>query len=225
MIERIAIDVSNELIKSAPSNDFDGFVGMRAHMEKIRPLLLLGSNEVRMIGIWGPSGIGKSTIARVLYSQYSHQFQLTVFMENIKRRYPRPYYDEYTTKLQLQNDFMSQIINQKDMKIHHLGVVPDRLKDKRVLVVLDDVDHTVHLDAMAKESWWFGPGSRIIITTQDKRLLKAHRINHIYKVDFPSYSDAVEIFCIYAFGRSLHMMVLGHLLGKLQNLLGNSLWD
>ncbi|CAA7031058.1 unnamed protein product [Microthlaspi erraticum] len=202
MIERIAIDVSNELINSVPSSDFNGFVGMAAHMRKMEQLLLLGSNEVRMIGIWGPSGIGKSTIARVLYSNYSHQFQLSVFMENVKRRSPRPCYDEYSAKLQLQKELLSQIFNLEDIKNHHhLGVVPDRLKDKRVLVVLDDVDHLMQLDAMAKESWWFGPGSRIIITTQYRRILNAQRINHIYKVDFPSYSDAVEIFCIYAFGQ------------------------
>ncbi|ESQ55159.1 hypothetical protein EUTSA_v10024234mg [Eutrema salsugineum] len=202
MIEKIAIDVSNELINNAPSSDFDGFIGMGAHMEKMEPFLLLGSNEVRMIGILGPSGIGKSTIARVLYSKYSHHFQLIVFMENIKRRYPRLAYDEYSTKLQLQNEFLSQIINQEGIKIHHLGVAQDRLKDKRVLVVLDDVDHLVQLDAMAKETRWFGPGSRIIITTQDKRLLNAHGINHIYEVGFPHEDEALEIFCMAAFGQN-----------------------
>uniref|UniRef100_A0A1J3K481 Putative disease resistance protein n=1 Tax=Noccaea caerulescens TaxID=107243 RepID=A0A1J3K481_NOCCA len=88
------------------------------------------------------------------------------------------------------------------MKIHHLGVAPDRLKDKRVLVVLDDVDHLMQLDAMAKETWWFGPGSRIITTTQDNKLLKAHKIDHISKVEFPSFDEAFEILiCINAFGQ------------------------
>ncbi|XP_019089586.1 PREDICTED: disease resistance protein TAO1-like [Camelina sativa] len=201
MIERIVIDVSNELISSAPSSDFDGLVGMRAHMEKIEPFLDLDSNKVRMIGIWDPSGIGKSTIARFLFEECSHEFQLSVFMENIKRRYPRLCHDEYSTKLQLQKEFLSQIINQDDIKIHHLGVVKDRLKYKRVLIVFDDVDQLVQLDAMAKENGWFGPGSRIIITTQDKRLLNAHGIKHIYEVGLPSDDEALEIFCMYAFGQ------------------------
>ena len=200
MIERLAIDVSNELISSAPSNDFDGFVGMRAHMENIEPLLRLDSDEVRMIGICGPSGIGKSTIARFIFGEYSHEFQLSVFMENIKRRYPRPCYDEYSMKLQLQKEFLSQIMNQGDIKIPHLAVAKDRLKYKRVLVVLDDVDQLVQLDAMA-ETGWFGPGSRIIITTQDKRLLNAHGINHIYEVGFSRDDEALQIFCMYAFGQ------------------------
>ncbi|KFK28779.1 hypothetical protein AALP_AA7G046500 [Arabis alpina] len=185
MIEKIATDVSNELINFVPSSDFDGFVGMRAHMENMNLFLRLDSNEVKMIGIWGPSGIGKSTIARVLYSTYSHQFQLSVFMENIKRHHQNIRgYDEYSSKLHLQKEFLSHIINHEDIKIHHLGVAQDMLKDKRVLVVLDDVDQSVQLDAMAKEVGWFGSGSRIIITTQDKKLLNAHGISHIYERQF-----------------------------------------
>ncbi|WZY85319.1 hypothetical protein YC2023_031703 [Brassica napus] len=201
MIEDISTDVFNKLNNSALSSDYDNLVGMSTHMIKLKLLLRLGSNEVRMIGIWGPSGIGKSTIARVLFSHYSREFQFSVFMENIKRRFPRPYYDEYSAKLQLQKEFMYQIVDQEDMKIQHLGVVEDRLKDKRVLAILDDVDHSLQIEAIAKEARWFGPGSRIIITTQDKSLLNARRIDDIYEVELPPDKEALEIFCRYAFGQ------------------------
>ncbi|KAG7583747.1 Toll/interleukin-1 receptor homology (TIR) domain superfamily [Arabidopsis suecica] len=116
MIEKISTDISNKLNNSTPLRDFDGLVGMGAHMEKLELLLCLDSYEVRMIGIWGPPGI-------------------------------------------------------------------------------------VQLEALAKETRWFGPRSRILITTQDKKLLKAHRINHIYKVGLPNFDDALQIFCMYAFGQ------------------------
>lgn len=87
------------------------------------------------------------------------------------------------------------------MKIPHLGVAQERLKDKKVLVILDDVNGLGQLDALARETGWFGPGSRIFITTQDLRLLKTHGINHIYKVNFPPASEALQIFCMYAFGQ------------------------
>ncbi|KAL1198686.1 Disease resistance protein TAO1 [Cardamine amara subsp. amara] len=201
MIIKIATDISNKLNNSASSSDFDGLIGMRRHLKNMEPLLSLGSDEVRMIGIWGPSGIGKTTIARVAFNQLSNNFQLSVFMESIEAKYTRPCSDDYSAKLHLQQQFMSQITNQNDMKISHLGVVQDRLKDKKVLVVLDGVNQSMQLDAMAKETWWFGPGSRIIITTQDQRLFRAHGIHHIYKVDFPPTDKALQILCMNAFGQ------------------------
>ncbi|XP_010491769.1 PREDICTED: probable disease resistance protein RPP1 [Camelina sativa] len=201
MIKQISTDISNKLNNSVSSSDFDGLVGMRAHLEKMEPLLCLDSDEVRMIGLWGPSGIGKTTIARVVYNNLSNGFQLSVFMESIEAKYTRPCSDDYSAKLHLQQQFMSQLTNQNDMKISHLGVVKDRLKDKKVLVVLDGVDRSMQLDAMAKETWWFGPGSRIIITTRDRKLFRTHGINHIYKVDFPQPNEALQILCTYAFGQ------------------------
>ena len=201
MVKKIATDISNILNNFTPSNDFDGLVGMGARLERMKPLLCLDSDEVRMIGIWGPPGIGKTTIARVAYNQLSNSFQLSVFMDDIKSNYTRLCSDDYSAKLQLQQQFMSQITNHKDMVVSHLGVAPNRLKDKKVLVVLDGVDRSVQLDAMAKETWWFGPGSRIIITTQDQKIFRAHGISHIYKVDFPTNDEALQIFCTYSLGQ------------------------
>ncbi|KAL1188715.1 putative disease resistance protein RPP1 [Cardamine amara subsp. amara] len=200
MIEKIATDVSNLLNNLTPSRDFEGLIGMRAHMKEMEPLLCLESDEVRMIGIWGPSGIGKTTIARFLFNNLSNSFQMSVFMENIKELMSRRMCsDDYSAKLQLQKQFMSQIINHEDIDIPHLGVAQDRLNDKKVLIILDNIDQSIQLEAIAKDTRWFGHGSRIIITTQDQKLLKAHGINHIYQVGFPSPYEACQIFCMYAF--------------------------
>ncbi|CAN8276943.1 unnamed protein product [Cochlearia groenlandica] len=203
MIEAITDDISNKLNNSTPSNDFDGLIGMGTHLENMGPLLCLSSDEVRMIGIWGPSGIGKTTIARFLFKQHADSFHLSVFMESIKETmFVRPICsDDYYTKLHLHKELMSRILHQKDIEVPHLGVAQDRLKDKRVLIILDDVDKSIQLDAMAKETFWFGPGSRIIITTQDKRILRTHGIKDIYHVDFPTLNEALQIFCMNAFGQ------------------------
>jgi len=201
MIEKIATDVSNMLNSFTPSRDFDGLVGMRAHMDMLEQLLRLDLDEVRMIGIWGPPGIGKTTIARFLFNQVSDRFQLSAIIVNIRGIYPRPCFDEYSAQLQLQNQMLSQMINHKDIMISHLGVAQERLRDKKVFLVLDEVDQLGQLDALAKETRWFGPGSRIIITTEDLGVLKAHGINHVYKVKYPSNDEAFQIFCMNAFGQ------------------------
>lgn len=200
MIEKLALDISNAL-NVTPSKDFDDLVGIEAHIENLKPLVSLESSEVRMVGIWGPAGIGKTTIARALYARLSPTFQHSAFMENIKEMYRRINLDHYGSKLHLQEECLSKLINHKDIKIPHLGVVRERLKDKRVLVVLDDVDELEQLIALAKEPRWFGSGSRIVVTTQDRQLLKAHGIDLVYKVELPSPTEALEIFCQSAFGQ------------------------
>lgn len=200
MIEKLALDISSAL-NVTPSRDFDDLVGIDSHIENLKPLLSVESSEVRMVGVWGPAGIGKTTIARALYTRLSPTFRHSAFMENIKETYRRINLDDYGSKLHMQEECLSKLINHKDIKIPHLGVVRERLKDKRVLVVLDDVDKLEQLIALAKEPRWFGPGSRIVVTTQDRQLLKAHGIDLVYKVELPSRTEALEIFCQSAFGQ------------------------
>ncbi|KAJ4880227.1 Disease resistance protein (NBS-LRR class) family [Raphanus sativus] len=115
---------------------------------------------------------------------------------------------------------MSQLTNETNIKVPHLGVVKDRLKDKKVLVVLDDVDRSVQLEAMAKETSWFGPGSRIIITTQDQKVLQASGIKHIHKLKLPSDDEALQMFCMYAFGQKNPKYGFKKLACEVRNLVG-----
>lgn len=170
-------------------------MGMEAHLRKLNSLLCLECNEVKVIGIWGPAGIGKTTIARALYNQLSSDIQLKCFMGNLKGSCKSTMgVDNYDSKLLLQNQRLSNILNQKSMKIHHLGAINEWLKDQRVLVVLDDVDDLEQLEVLAKEPSWFGSGSRTIVTSEDKMIIQAHEINDIYHVGFLSKEEALEIF-------------------------------
>ncbi|KAL1223838.1 Disease resistance protein TAO1 [Cardamine amara subsp. amara] len=200
MIEEIVTEISKRLIGSTPSNDLQGLIGMGAHMEKMKELICLGSDERRTIGIWGMSGIGKTTIARVVYNQISDGFQLSVFM-TFKPSYARPICsDDHDVKLQLEQQLLSQLTNQEDIKVRHLGTAQNLLMDKKVLIVLDGVDQSVQLLAMPKARC-LGPGTRVIVTTQDQKLLNAFEIKDVYKVDFPPPDEALQIFCMNAFGQ------------------------
>ncbi|KAF3500715.1 hypothetical protein F2Q69_00043651, partial [Brassica cretica] len=56
MVEKFATDVSNKL-NATLSRDFDGIVGLPAHLRKLITLLCFESDQAKMIGIWGPGGI------------------------------------------------------------------------------------------------------------------------------------------------------------------------
>jgi hypothetical protein len=194
-------------------------VGMEAHLKRLNSLLCLESDEVKMIGIWGPAGIGKTTIARTLFNKISSIFPFKCFMENLKGSIKGG--AEHYSKLSLQKQLLSEILKQENMKIHHLGTIKQWLHDQKVLIILDDVDDLEQLEVLAEDPSWFGSGSRIIVTTEDKNILKAHRIQDIYHVDFPSEEEALEILCLSAFKQSSIPDGFEELANKVAELCGN----
>ncbi|ESQ38169.1 hypothetical protein EUTSA_v10028756mg [Eutrema salsugineum] len=189
MIEEIANDVLVKLDLTL-SKGFEDFVGIEDHVAEMSSLLRLESEQVRMVGIWGSSGIGKTTIARALFSRLSRHFQGSVFIDSAfisrcKKNYHKANPDDYNMKLHLQRTFLSEIFGKRDIKMDHIGAMGERLKHLKLLIVLDDLDDQVVLDALAGRTQWFGRGSRIIAITKDKHLLRAHGIKYIYNVGLP----------------------------------------
>ncbi|CAN7045267.1 unnamed protein product, partial [Brassica rapa subsp. trilocularis] len=91
---------------------------------------------------------------------------------------------------------------QKDVKISHLGEAKQRLMHKKNLLIVDDVDDLKVLKTLMDQTSLVGSGSRIVVITQDKRLLESQNINHIYEVELPSYDLAMQMFCRSAFGEN-----------------------
>jgi hypothetical protein len=60
-------------------------------------------------------------------------------------------------------------------------LIEERLRRKKVLVILDDIDNFDKLQMLVKKKW-FGKGSRIIITTKDEHLLSQLRADETYNV-------------------------------------------
>jgi hypothetical protein len=70
---------------------------------------------------------------------------------------------------------------------------------KRVLVILDDVDQLKHSRALAGERDWFGPGSRIVITTRDERLLTRLEVEKKYHAKGLNNDECLQLFSCHAF--------------------------
>lgn len=198
MISKIVKDVSNEL----PSTDFDRLVGVEAHVAKLKSMIRLDSDEVKMVGIWGPAGIGKTTIAKALYNQVSSNFQLKFYKEIFKGKYEVHSLERYDSQNRLKKELLSGILDHRDMNIPDLGEAEERLKHQRVLLILDDV--FLHdLKGLRDVIHGLRYGSKVIVTSEDIDTLRECGIhqNQTYRVAFPSSEEALQIISYSAFGQ------------------------
>ncbi|KAM7486875.1 hypothetical protein LguiA_002884 [Lonicera macranthoides] len=180
------------------SSEDERLVGMKSRIEEVTSLLLdVESDPVRrIVGIWGLSGIGKSTLAKAVFRLIKNQFQAACFLEEVGEESKR-HGVRYLLEKQL-----SQLLKVNDLKINNEcdgDQIMRRLRFKSVLLVLDDVDHLDQLDVLAGKHRLFGPGSRIIITTRNRQLLVAHGVDEIYQARLLDNAAAIRLFSQKAF--------------------------
>ena len=78
-------------------------VGIDSRVEEIELLLDTKSNGVRMLGIHGLGGVGKTTIAKAVYNRIFNHFDRSCFLENVREK-------SWTTNgiIQLQETLLSK---------------------------------------------------------------------------------------------------------------------
>ncbi|XP_075647663.1 TMV resistance protein N-like [Castanea sativa] len=192
-IQEITKSIFDKL-KCESIDDFEDLVGINSRVKEMMKLFNIMSEDVQFIGIWGMSGIGKTTLAYVIYNRICHQFEASSFICDVREIVEK----DKQGLVNLQKQLLSETLMEKVNIWNHLQgikVIKKRLRYKKVLIVLDDVNKDKQLKALAGSPGWFGPGSRIIITSKDKHLLKRHHLGTtIHEVNGLDNDEALELF-------------------------------
>ena len=155
-IKEIVDTISNRLFALISDVDKD-LIGIGTRLKVLKSHLETGSGGVRMVGIWGVGGGGKTTLASSVYMEISHQFEGRCFVENIR-------FESSKFGLQkLQEKVLSAILKTKvvvESVLEGRNKIKSRFCRKNVLILLDDVDDVDQLEALAGSHDWFGAGSR-----------------------------------------------------------------
>jgi len=166
-------------------------VGLEAKKQDVLSLLNVGSDDkVYMVGIHGIGGIGKTTLAQVVYNSIVDQFDGSCYLEDVRGNH------EKKGLIHLQNTLLSEIFGENKIVVtsFNKGIkeLQVRLKQKKVLLFLDNVDKLDQLRAIVGEPGWFGCGSRVIITTRDTQVLRSHGVESTYEVKELNNEDAYD---------------------------------
>ncbi|KAL5575041.1 hypothetical protein UlMin_016740, partial [Ulmus minor] len=176
-------------------------IGIESRVRAMNSMLDVEPNDKACVGIWGMGGVGKTTIAKAIYNQTDDgTFDGRSFLANVREKWSQP-----NGPVLLQEQLLSDILK---LKVHvgsvdrGIKVIEERLSCRKVLILVDDVDHINQLNALARHNVWFGPGSRIIVTTRDEHVLTQLEVHAIYKVEEMNGTESLELFSWYAFRRS-----------------------
>ena len=175
--------------------DEDGLVGKNSQLYALENLIRK-RKAVLMVGIYGLDGIGKTTFARALYDKIACQFEGASFLENVGEVSKKG--GLYCLQKRLFCDILLGGENQ-ETTFHSIDYwLKDKLRHKKVLIVLDDVNDMKQLQTLAGGHDWFGRGSRIIITTKNKHLLFQHRVDEFYEPKELDSREALQLFSYHA---------------------------
>nr|XP_043616216.1 disease resistance protein RPV1-like [Erigeron canadensis] len=194
-IDRISRDIHKTLC-DGPMHVGENLVGVNTRVIKLNLMRFVGSAKVNMIGIYGISGIGKTTLAKAIYNKMYAYFEGSCFCEDVAKRHD-------PTQVQMQ--LINKIMKNEDVKIlgksEGVEAIKKRLACEPILLVLDDVDHRDQIEALAGSHDWFCPGSLIIFTSKDKQLLRSHGVE-IYEMELLDALEDTKLFCLNAFGQT-----------------------
>ncbi|XP_022846577.1 putative late blight resistance protein homolog R1A-3 isoform X1 [Olea europaea var. sylvestris] len=135
-IERVEIVDRHDNYKKAPFVEDDNVVGFQDEMENIITLLTHGSKELEVISIIGMPGIGKTTLAKMIY----HHHKIKDGFSNRAWIYVSQSYNRKEVFLTILNHFIKLNDEMYGMTDEHLGEELFKfLKERKYLIVIDDV--------------------------------------------------------------------------------------
>ncbi|XP_054781596.1 disease resistance protein RUN1-like isoform X2 [Prosopis cineraria] len=170
-------------------------VGVKSRLLEIVQLLSRKSNEIMFVGIFGMGGIGKTTIAKAIYNEIGRSFEGKSFLRDI-----RQVWEQKNGQVYLQEQLLLDILETRRMAVHSIELImKERFCHKRSLIVLDDVNNVDQLNALCGSRAWFGPGSRIIVTTRDEHILKILQADNRYNMKEMDDNESLELFSWHAF--------------------------
>ncbi|KAK2432618.1 disease resistance protein RPV1 [Trifolium repens] len=192
-------EIINHVLKTLSNNPIitKGLIGIGKPIAHLDSLLRQESEKVRVIGIWGMGGIGKTTIAEMYFNQNCAEYDGCCFLEKVSEEFGRH-------GITFLKEKVFSTLFAEDVKINSPNWLSDHIERRigrmKVLIVLDDVKEEGQLEMLFGTLDWFRPDSRIIITTRDKQVLIAnHEVDDIFEVRELNSSEALELFNLIAF--------------------------
>ncbi|CAK9210705.1 unnamed protein product [Sphagnum troendelagicum] len=162
----------------------------------IKKLNLMG-DSVGVIGVFGMGGIGKTTLVREVYNHFAMEkrFEEQSFLKDV-RSIPDP--------LDLQKQLVYDLLQEDLQSSEKFSYWFDRFMGRKVLIVVDDIDHRSQFNVLIPDIDKLARGSRILVTSRDQNVLSNimrgdGHLTAMHEVELMSPHDSYQLFNWHAF--------------------------
>ena len=179
-------------------------VGVEEHVNTFINKLEKMSEITCLLGLVGMGGVGKTTIAKMIYNHFfvHKKFQATSFLE-IDRYSPSSMHVAQSLLTKLQDQLLWDLLQVTNSNRQRYKYWFNKLSNQGpILIVLDDLCEKNQFNEVILDMRLLPQGSCVIVTSQDQHLLKVigGKSNfHLYEVLPLRCDDAEKLFNLYAF--------------------------
>jgi tRNA A37 threonylcarbamoyladenosine biosynthesis protein TsaE len=147
-------------------------VGLKETSKELIETLNQIEENVGVLSLVGMGGIGKTTLAKEIYCHFekNNTFEKKSFLMDVRESAKKK------AILDLQKQLAHDLFREDVKSMEQFNKCFDRVRDRKVLIVIDDVDQNDQFDKLILDINKLGHGSRIIITSRESNV-----VNNIMK--------------------------------------------